>query len=671
MNPGREGPVFPFRDFPIQFPHFRLDGAVMDQLKTFLASAKKHHFWILCGLAVLIGLGMTYKAGTSLSKVYQRQKSTISGLKQKLMPLVTGDHPNDKWVASVDQKTVEFRHEVYDAWVQLYRQQLDKVFVWPHDLTKEFIAAFKVGAAPVPTTTMEYLREQYQTYVTAKALPRIAAMVDAQWVAHGDKAGAGPHSMRSRGIRSPDFQTDDTSDHDYKVVWDPTDQQRMYDAYNWQDPPSVLDVRYAQEELWVLEAVFGAIQRANNGPASDEFNPAVREIDQVSIGYDATNRFPLGEGEKRIIQFTHPNPALAGMAGRGMGPQQPMGGAATVPAFEPVRPERSKGGSSDSEGSAFPGGRRGRMFGRVGPNGMGSPMPGAPGGFGAAQDTAAGPTDPDAWLKDGRYVDSQGKPLLAADLQNSKTPEYKLMAFKLRLIVDQSQFQKVIDELANSTMPLEVREVRVNPEQAGADEDNSRGRERHRPMMDLGGAGGANGTVLHNAVLEVDGVAYLINPPDPTKIGLPATTTPSGATAAAETPAAGTPAAGTGIPAAGVGAPAAGAGTPAAGAGTPAAGAGTPAAGAGIPAANGAAPTAGVAAGTPTNATPGTPPAGGAGVPATTGASTTGRRRGSERSRSRSAIQAVMGKRRFAGERREHSAFTIFSDRNRKPKGDA
>jgi hypothetical protein len=115
-----------------------------------------------------------------------------------------------------------------------------------------------------------------------------------------------------------------------------------------------------------------------------------------------------------------------------------------------------------------------------------------------------------------------------------------LMAFKLRLIVDEYQLQRVVEEFANSVLPLEVRQVRINAAADASEASGPRRGSRDRLANSLPSAGG----VSHNSTLEIDGVAYLINPPDRVKLGLPATVEPpAGAnpsapgTAAIETPA--------------------------------------------------------------------------------------------------------------------------------------
>jgi hypothetical protein len=91
---------------------------------------------------------------------------------------------------------------------------------------------------------------------------------------------------------------------------------------------------------------------------------------------------------------------------------------------------------------------------------------------------------------------------------------------------DESRFQAVIAELANSVLPLEVREVRINPPTDNASQGGRVGRDRNRQAAPMGGVS----SVMHNATVEIFGLAYLVNPPDPVKLKLE---TAAGDTAAA------------------------------------------------------------------------------------------------------------------------------------------
>jgi hypothetical protein len=523
----------------------------MDQVRTFLAAVKKYHFWILCGLAVLIGLGMTLSANHSLLKSYEDEKGKISSAQGSVAPLATGDHANEKWVTAVKTMTDASRQEVYKTWEKLYQDQVKNVFLWPPDLTddpaflKEFAAADDQTEKKLDRNQLKELGDRYISYIAKVTLPHLASIIDAEWTVADEKGAA----RNPRGVGADGAAVSESVSH--KMTWDSADQEHKVEDYNWDERPSRLDMQYTQEEMWVMEALFNAIKRANSN-AKGSYDAAVRQLTEVLVGYDATNRYPLGEGAGRIIRTMH-------TAIPSMSTSAPTGGDSSAPArttIEPRRPDR-KNGVAGGGGSS---GVRSPMTGRSGPS------------FAADSSAPLGPeaaADPTAWLKDGRYVNAKCQPLLGSELQSSTTPEYKLMAFRLRLVVDEAQYPRIIEELASSVLPIEVREVQILPngQNVGQSAPVSRPmpgrgnggrpvgpRDSSAPTMSAPRARSvapsapvapSEGGTSHTVPLEIYGVVYLIERPKPdTSSGATAsatttgTATPATATTSTETPAA-------------------------------------------------------------------------------------------------------------------------------------
>ncbi len=515
----------------------------MDQVKQFLAFAKKQHFWIGCGLAVLVAFLMFFIGASKLSKVFADQKSKAKSAEGQITPLIAGaDHPNDHWVSAIKQQTDLQRKDVLDAWSKLYQQEA-KFFQWPKDkeLGDDFRTVFSRPPG-TPNPQLSDLCERYQKFITITMLPRMAKIVDAEWTA-GSQSEASPvrggHHLAGPGIHAPA-----ESDDSHKVIWDDADQKQQYINYDWKSTPSELDVRYAQEEMWVMEAIFQSLARSNE-QAQHSYESIVRQIDQVQIGYDAVGKHPLGEGENRVV-YHRPRVDLAAGPVSGIPAGGPLGsGGSMAQLLEAKRPPRQQLYSEGGGGAPAPG-IRGPVSYPGGPNNI----PGGSQGPGLA--TAAG-TDLESILKDGRYVDATGKPIGAAELATRQAAEYKLMAFKIRLQVDPTRFDRVIAEFGKSQVPLELREVRINAESS----DSIGGRPdvgpmKHRRPPGAGGEGmPSSGSDM---TLELRGVAYIINPPDVAKLGMPAATdaappapgaAPAATTPVATTPAAATPAAAT------------------------------------------------------------------------------------------------------------------------------
>ena len=175
------------------------------------------------------------------------------------------------------------------------------------------------------------------------------------------------------------------------------------------------------------------IQRANEG-ASARFNAAVKEIDWIRIGNAAI------PSASRVVRVAEQEAAAAGP--QMMGGEMPMGG-------------EMMGG--DYRGGEMPMG--GEMM-------MGGEFGGVP------------QVDPDPG--EGRYINKDYTMLEEGKLRSvmqdtaSVSPEdaylvvAKRIPVRMRLKVDQRKLVKLLLECANSELTLEVRQVRVNPEDDGS-----------------------------------------------------------------------------------------------------------------------------------------------------------------------------------------------------------
>lgn len=105
----------------------------------------------------------------------------------------------------------------------------------------------------------------------------------------------------------------------------------------------------------------------------------------------------------------------------------------------------------------------------------------------------------------GRYLDAEGKPLPSGSAEQSP---FRRMPVFMQLIVDEREIPKLLVECANSPLPVEVNQLRVNP---------SKGSESKAPVPGMDGAPGTRGTF--DVPVEICGTIYIYNPPDTTKLG--------------------------------------------------------------------------------------------------------------------------------------------------------
>ncbi len=137
----------------------------------------------------------------------------------------------------------------------------------------------------------------------------------------------------------------------------------------------------------------------------------------------------------------------------------------------------------------------------------GGPMPEMVGGGEAG---AAPPPD------EGRYVDAEGKTLAAG---TSQEQQFKRLPVYMKLIMDQREITRLLTECANYPLPVEVRQLRINPGgESGTKAQDNAGRGGQAGGRGGPGAAPAPGEV-YDVTVEIHGIIYLFNPPDRAKLG--------------------------------------------------------------------------------------------------------------------------------------------------------
>jgi hypothetical protein len=287
------------------------------------------------------------------------------------------------------------------------------------------------------------------------------------------------------------------------VHWNPTNQQDIQNTHfgfaGRNDPPKTLEILYAQEDLWVLQTLMEIIASTNKG---SEFyhESAIKDLDYIRIGRNA------GGVSGSVTR-------LVATAGDGSG--MPMASSSTP--------------TSDMT--------------------MASPMSSMPG---AGQSAAA--TDPGEY----RYVDANFKPLKASEVRSVVTNPTvsekdavlavaKRMPVRMRVIMDQRKLPLFLSECANSRLPLEVKQVRINRPPGSTAGGSGGGGYGAAPMSSTEGGmlspfGSSGGGMLssqgqnrkdqgpdpNNVTAELFGIIYIYNPPNDAQLGIPTTNQTAG-----------------------------------------------------------------------------------------------------------------------------------------------
>jgi hypothetical protein len=473
----------------------------MDKVKHYLEVARKHHFWILCGVAAMVAVIVWMMATNKLAAEFKTRegeiKSQLSALKG-----INAPHPNETWTTGMEKTTADARESVRSAWTLLYQDQKEKIFKWPAVLGEDFLKAIARVEDGKDAYLKQNLRERYLNRVRdlAKGLPKI---VDAAVVEDQMAPGVAPMNP----MIDPNTGLPIIINH--RVVWDPQSQQEIFDTFTWLESPSTPIVRQAQEELWVYKALCDVIAGVNKDSTGPHDAP-ITAIQQMHIAYLAQSGSMGGTPTTgRVMRVKTSVASMGGgedMMRGGMGASMEGGPGAGTP---PDPKQRCKGAAS--------GGFGGRGL-----------------GFGADAAAPAPVGDPDDMWKAFRYVDETGKPLATAAEVDASPLEFNLMPFRMRLTINPKEIDRLLVEFRNSTLPLLVKEVRVGEVvgTAGATGGGMMGgfgggfRGGRGGFEDEGGPGmmpmpsGATGMPQQKTIqIEVSGVAYLIKKPDPSKLG--------------------------------------------------------------------------------------------------------------------------------------------------------
>lgn len=493
----------------------------MDQIKVALTILKKYHFWMLCVCIMVIAPMCWWFAAGSVAAQFQTRSQTLDGVFKTCTGRVS-DLSNKTVIDDIGRQEGELRTNIGEAWELLYRTQRKKNPLPEIGGDQEFTKAFDAFAATgqIPKTQRYYymlhlksdfpdLRE-IGDVIRPKIKPEdkdkeatkrpAPAPLNAPPPALPQSQPNPADKMRGQAVRDDEIGT---------VEWTGGAFEKIKSLYTWDETPSSVKVVLTQEDLWVYQALLRAIRNANEGAASRS-KAAVKSIVALEIGKAAADAW--GKGESRVYsgqvkEPEAPPPEGAQIAG-GMGGRPPPGAAAAAAGTAPLA------GESKVKIVFQPG--------------------------------------DDVLLRD-RYVDATGKPVpLSAEppFYVAPNPIFNMMPVRMELLMDQRKLPKLLVACANSSMPIEVRRIRVfqgpgapfnfsllnSPAAAAPATPGLGGGPKlgggPAPAAAPAGPGAntpASGTgvaelMQYDVPVEIEGVIYIYNPPDRKLLGLgPAT----------------------------------------------------------------------------------------------------------------------------------------------------
>jgi hypothetical protein len=474
----------------------------MDKLKVYLKVLKKHHFWVLAAIVVIVSCSVWSSATGQLEADFKKNKQQVEGATSALTTIIP-DAPNDTFKTGVENLQKELRKKVYSSWQEMYKQQQPR-FVWPKGVEgigrvrDEFIFNWDArfpGPAPATApvvdanaapagppknpadeikrlnTQTDNLRRFYRDNVIREELKRLFTVVRVR-TERRRPAVDGKAPPRPRDAQ-------DAAEYDGIVFWDEALRNSLTNRYYVTDPPpndapSLGRVLTTQEDLWILESMLRVIEKLN-ADANDPLAAVIKRIDALDVAQWAIKDAVADAG--KIDRFTEARADL----------MAPGGGV------------------------------------------------GGPAGFEAPGAVAKTETEEDRWFHN-RYLDEKMQPM------NFNTPapfaEFKQVFVRMRVLMDQRRAPELIAACANADLPIEIRQVLM-----ALDDKTGTGR---RPGAPQGPTGDKIDPGPYDGFVDIRGIVYIYNKPDESKVGRGAAGEPAKRpfgipTTAAEIPAGGGP----------------------------------------------------------------------------------------------------------------------------------
>ena len=464
---------------------------IPDDIKGYLKQVQKYHFWLLAILMPLVLVPLAFTADAKLlndintrsSALKAKVESIESVARKKAEGLEGFGHPQSDWAELITRSNNTLREQILSEWTYLWDQQKD-IRTWPApaDIGADFLRA--ISRLKPDQDLPARFRDRYLQRIrrVVQKLPgRIDAKESMEALEGESGFGRGEFGM------SPEMGINDEVT-DNRVIWNATDQNELFQTFYWASTPSTKQVLLAQEELWAYKILCDAVAKANND-STGSHNATIPYISQLAVGYRAAEEDPGGrKGGRLKTKSAGFDDYLEMDMDMDMGMDGEMTG-------KPANPR----------------------FANIGGNGMQEEMydefTGMP--------IDSGSEDSDEALLNWIYVDSEGTPLeseLVAESPDTKFVHY--IPFCLKCRVDQRKLDLLLRSFATMLVPIDVRQVRVNPGSA----DSMYGEEGMNGGEMMSGMGSdamsTDGVRRYDFNVELRGAIALAQKPDATVLGL-------------------------------------------------------------------------------------------------------------------------------------------------------
>jgi hypothetical protein len=474
----------------------------MDKVRAFFKVVWQQRFWVLSVVGVIVATICWKMSASSLDAEFATNKQTIDS-QFSSMSSITGMnvHGNPDVNNAERAQAIQIRDKVLELWQTMYDRQTEVVLKWPAALGEDFLEAVEGKRFLDPIGNNQ--RQRYRTYAK-DIFPKLVEIVQAKKLPESELGVGGMDFGGGRGGRggyeggrggydggAGISMMDDIPQYDaegnlippekYLVQWG--DQAKLRAQLNFTQLPSSRQVWVTQEDLWVYETLLHAINDTNEArDATRPDNAAIKFILALDVGQNAA-----------------------------------------ASAKEPGNVILPAGAGGDPTAAGVDGGR---------------------GGYDAGGGRGGESVDLDTALLQNRYVDATGAAI--ADASTDTGGECRRLPVRMQLYMNQQAIPDLLAMCANAALPIEVQRVRINSSESGAGfdsalavpgADGAGGGGDGRGGYDGGGRGGGgysgrggmDGGVSMPmgvstpgmATVEVVGIVYIYNQPDPTVLSVP------------------------------------------------------------------------------------------------------------------------------------------------------
>lgn len=356
----------------------------MDKAKEIFGKIRPYQFWILLGVSLVLPLWGWWTTTDQLAAQTKARIASINGSISSL-PKQGEQNANDYWIQGVRESNDVQGAQLKNTWSKLYLDQ-QKLLQWPQGIG--------FGNEPDKATDPDLQRYNLRYPSLVEETRRIVNTVDNQFL------NPGP------------------------VVFPDAAMPRA----SWAGGaflPTILQMKNAQEDLWLLSSLLHSIRRTN-GSAKVPLKAVVRTIRSIRLRGGslsaATGAGPAPEGGARREREEG-----------GGGPPRPVAASvATGPVDARFDPSEEMG--PDPELAAAGGGRR--------PEGDSDERGSRMGGAGAAP-----AQDPAAAAQSKRYLE--------------ELPQAKKRGFYLEVVIEQKNLPDLLVQLSKSEWPVRILHVNL------------------------------------------------------------------------------------------------------------------------------------------------------------------------------------------------------------------